>query len=211
MPQSSCVTQLEVSTHQSSNKLCHRRVANEVTLKSNYTTRRLIAPRLSSRAIAVVRSFVLSKSTQYTKHHFVLFGFHSSVQTQPNDSEAMCVSDERNTGERQFALHSTKQYRSNESMTTLLFNSSVRANHQHPRSRNHADFAQQFFTQEQLRFGQQHAATPQIARTSAGFDFCVRCDAGSGQSAAVGLFTQSARPAASNSVRTHSSAGKYTR
>lgn len=68
--------------------------------------------------------------------------------TRINDSEAMSVSDERNTGERQFALQSTEQHRTHRSnfrMTTLLFNTSVRANHQHPRSRNHKENAALIF------------------------------------------------------------------
>ncbi len=117
---------------------------SEVILKSNYALRRLIAPRLSSRAIAVVRSFNLNQPNT-PRTTALCSAFIHSVQTKSNDSEAICVSVKRNTGERQFALHCTEQHRSNESMTTLLFNTSVRANHQHPRSRNHAKITQQIF------------------------------------------------------------------
>ncbi len=42
-------------------------------------------------------------------------------------------------------FHLSAKHRSNESMTTLLFNIRVRANHQVVRSRNHAEITQQIF------------------------------------------------------------------
>jgi len=51
--------------------------------------------------------------------------------------------------------------------------------------------SQKIFLWQQLRFGQQYAATPQISPTRCRFEFLARCDAGGCQSCVVGLFTQS--------------------
>jgi hypothetical protein len=56
-------------------------------------------------------------------------------------------------------FHLSAKHRSNESMTTFLFNTRVRANHQVVRSRNHAEITQQIFCGSNLLSGtntQQH-------------------------------------------------------
>ena len=62
-------------------------------------------------------------------------------QTQREEN---CVSDERYASEQRSLLPLTP-HRSNFRMTTCLFSTSVRANHQHPRSPHHAKTAAQIF------------------------------------------------------------------